>query len=485
MLRFQFSCSDPEPWVEHQLRGARLSDSRRRERAVKIAKSFARHPGKTIPQRCERKYEMDATYDFFKRPEATPDNIQAGHREAIRGETAQPGRTILLLEDTTEMTWPGNEPIEGLGPIGSGAKGLQGFLLHSVLAVRWPKPDGAEPEGKRPPVDVLGLADQQYHVRQRHCGPKRRREAPAGTKRMFESQLWERAGKRLGPAPEGVRWVRVCDRGADLYEFLTGCRALNHGFVVRAAKDRCLEEPVSGTPAGNLFPTVRQSQPLGRFTISLRTRPKQKARTVQLSVSVTSVVLRSTQRPGHPPGSLPGIPCTVVRVFEAAPPRQVKEPLEWILLTDQPVAGFDEAVDVALQYATRWLIEEFHKALKTGLGAEKLQLEAAGRLFAAIAIMSLVALRLIDFRERVRVMPDEPAEQSGLSPLELQVLRVRLGRSIQTVRNVALAVGRLGGHLNRKSDGMPGWITLWRGFRDLELLVQGVRLSKKLRRFQE
>jgi hypothetical protein len=29
------------------------------------------------------------------------------------------------------------------------------------------------------------------------------------------------------------------------------------------------------------------------------------------------------------------------------------------------------------------------------------------------------------------------------------------------VAEVALAVGRLGGRLNRKSDGLPGWITLW------------------------
>jgi hypothetical protein len=34
-------------------------------------------------------------------------------------------------------------------------------------------------------------------------------------------------------------------------------------------------------------------------------------------------------------------------------------------------------------------------------------------------------------------------------------------------------VGRLGGHLNRKSDGLPGWQTLWHGMTKLGLL--GVR----------
>jgi hypothetical protein len=66
-------------------------------------------------------------------------------------------------------------------------------------------------------------------------------------------------------------------------------------------------------------------------------------------------------------------------------------------------------------------MEEYHKALKTGLGAERLQLESAERLFAAIAIMSVVALRLIELRERLRRNPDAEAAPSGLSSLELEV----------------------------------------------------------------
>jgi len=68
------------------------------------------------------------------------------------------------------------------------------------------------------------------------------------------------------------------------------------------------------------------------------------------------------------------------------------------------------------------LIEEFHKALKTGTKAEELQLETAESLFAAIAIKSIVALHLLDLRERVRLSPDAPAEQAGLNELELAVL---------------------------------------------------------------
>ena len=87
-------------------------------------------------------------------------------------------------------------------------------------------------------------------------------------------------------------------------------------------------------------------------------------------------------------------------------------------------------------------------------------------------MMSVVALRLINLREEVKANPEGPAEEAGLEPLELEVLRTRTGRKIETTREVALALGRMGGHLNRKGDGTPGWQTLWRGMEKLSLLYE-------------
>jgi hypothetical protein len=171
-----------------------------------------------------------------------------------------------------------------------------------------------------------------------------------------------------------------------------------------------------------------------------------------------------------------------VRVWEVAVP-DAKDSLEWILLYDADVVDFAQARTCVLQYATRWVIEEYHKAIKTGLGAERLQLENAERLFAAIAIMSVVALRLIELRERLRRQPDAEAAQAGLSPLELEVLRQKSGRPLRTIREVALAIGCLGGHFNRKSDGLPGWQTLWHGMNTLYALVEGVLIAQRLQSF--
>ena len=80
------------------------------------------------------------------------------------------------------------------------------------------------------------------------------------------------------------------------------------------------------------------------------------------------------------------------------------------------------------QYASLWLIQDFHKALKTGLGAERLQRQMAVRLFAAVALLSVVALALVELRERSRQQPDA----AGLSTSYLRVLRSQRRRPLVT-----------------------------------------------------
>src|SRR5262249_33554532 len=206
------------------------------------------------------------------------------------------------------------------------------------------------------------------------------------------------------------------------------------------------------------------------------------ARRARLQVGATPVPLCAPQHPGRKQGSNPPIACSAVRVREADAPAGV-EPVLDLLVCDHRVGTFPGAVKRVLRYATRWVIEEYHKALKSGLGAERLQLETAAGLMAAIALMSVVALRLLDLRERVRVEPEAAAAEAGLTPLEQEVLQLKAGRALRTVREVALALGRLGGHLNRRADGMPGWQTLWRGMHTLQTLVEGVRLAHRLRQF--
>lgn len=466
-------------WAEDNFGAAHLSDERRVDRVVTIGEAMASHAGKTIPQMFASIYDVKAAYNLFKHEEATPENLQAGHREKVLLAMSESG-VYLLVEDTTAMSWSGNEPIIGLGPIGGGTEGLQGFLLHSVLAMRWTFELSETDDLKRPPVEILGIAHQKSFVRKKKSKRKKKETSYQRKRasRECESNRWEDSVRGLEEPEAGVRYVHVADREADIYEYLLACQEQGHGYVVRAAQNRALHNSQTGRREGRLFEEARAAEELGSFKLKLRSRKGVAGRRAELKVSVVRVLLSP---PKSSQASEP-IECSVIRVWEENAPAGL-EPLEWILLTDSQVGVFEQSLECVLQYVTRWVIEEFHKALKTGLKAESLQLEHAKRLFAAIAIKSVVALRLIDLKERVRIDEAKPAEESSLSELELQVLRTTTKKPLKTVKDVALQIGRLGGHMNRKADGMPGWITLWRGMEKLRLLVEGVGIAHTLTKF--
>jgi hypothetical protein len=445
-----------------------------------FAEALAGQPGKLIPELFTRKYDINATYDLLDEREVVPDAIQARHRRLVMAELRTPGR-YLLVEDTTFPSYSHRkQPIPGLGPIGDSESGQQGFLLHSILAMRAPQSSVPDAGGRRPPVTILGLADQQYLVRSPR-DPETPKQAGSRQRQIRdrESDRWLKSGERIGRAPSDgmIRWVRVADREADIYEYMASCRQLGHGFVIRVSQNRILLDPANGKRLGLVFEHIAGVAPLGEMYLDLRGRDGQVARRAKLLISCGPVRVRAPERAGQAAGTGAPIDCWFIRVWEQDPPDGV-ELLEWVLYTDWPTETLQEALVGVMDYGTRFLIEEFHKCLKTGMKVEELQLEQANRLFAAIAVMSVVALRLLDLRELGRDFPDAPATCTGLDELELELLSLAVERDLTTVAEVLLAVGRLGGHMNRRRDGMPGWITLWRGMKILRLLVRGAKLER-------
>ena len=145
---------EPQRWAEAHFADLELSDVRRASRVVTIAQAMARNPGLSIPQMFAHPYDVKAAYNLFKHPDLTPDNLQAGHRDLVIDQMRKAG-LYLLIEDTTELSWSGKKPIAGLGQIGNGADGLQGFFLHSVLSVRWPKAAVMSNDSKRQAGEVI------------------------------------------------------------------------------------------------------------------------------------------------------------------------------------------------------------------------------------------------------------------------------------------------------------------------------------------
>ncbi len=480
--------SAPADWATDHFGGCWLGHKGRNKRLVSYARALAEKPGKPIPELFTAKYDIEATYTLLRRNDVTPDRIQAAHRRLVKNELRTPGR-FLLLEDTTFPSYTHRpQPVPGLGPIGGSEEGQQGFLLHSVLAVRAAPAAAPDATGRRPPVTLLGLVDQQYLVRTPRPEAKSTQTVSRQrTERDRESDRWLESSRRIGPAPAKAetRWVRVADREADIYEYLLESKKRNHGFVVRVNQDRVLLDPTTKERLGLVFAHIEDVEPVGGMYLDLRARPPHdgkpgtEARRARLLVSCGPVRLQAPERPGHAAGTNEPIDCWFIRVWEPEPPAGV-ERLEWVLYTDLRTEALEEALVGVMDYGSRFLIEEFHKGIKTGMKIEELQLERGERLFRAIAVLSIVALRLLDIRELGRAAPEAPAALTGLSALELEVLSSAGNRALTTVASVLLALGRLGGHMNRPSDGMPGWITLWRGMQALRLLVKGAKIGRQL-----
>ncbi len=170
------------------------------------------------------------------------------------------------------------------------------------------------------------------------------------------------------------------------------------------------------------------------------------------------------------------LPLYVVEVTEVDPPAGEKA-IEWTLLSNEPVRTFEDARRVSGWYERRWIVEELQKAKKTGCQIEDMQFTTVARLEPAIALLSVVAVTLLNLRDASR-RPDARARRATtLLPMEyvevLSIWRYRKKRNDLTVHEFFFALARLGGHQNRKRDHRPGWLVLWRGWTKLQAMLDG------------
>ena len=211
------------------------------------------------------------------------------------------------------------------------------------------------------------------------------------------------------------------------------------------------------------------------MTITVPRKPGQSEREATLELRTTVVQMA---RPAHRAAATPvAPPMTVVLARELAPPDE-RKPIEWLLLSTLTVTTGAEAARLVTWYSYRWRIERLHFTLKTGGShVEDLQLETRERLERAITLYSIVAWRLLWMTYQVRVDPEQsptvafsPAEITALERLVTTQKPARPAGQPLTLRDAIRAMAKLGGFLGRKSDGEPGVKTLWRGYRQLQLL---------------
>ena len=445
--------------------GLDLGDARRPERLAALADEMTRHPGGTLPDKLSNPADLRAFYKLMKCPVVTHASVMAGHtavtHEKMRS-CSQAGGVILILHDATELDYTTLKSLKGkLGQIGQGTN--VGYICQNSLAVQ------AEPQR------VLGLAAQILHHRANV--PKNETVAQKRVRESRESRLWVQGAGQSGLAPAGCLWVDVSDSLSDTFEYLA--YEINEGrhFVLRSRENRKLETPVNSEHY--LYEAVRRQPSVSTREVMVQATTKRKARTAIVHVSFTPVELAV---PGKKLGEYEKepLPMWAVRAWEPNPPADA-EALEWILLTNAPVLKVADAVERVDWYEARWVVEDYHKGMKTGCGIETLQFTKIERLEPAIAVLSALATTLLQMRDAAR-QPDadvRPATEV-VSAEYVTVLAGHYGTKLGTQPSILkffLHVARLGGHQNRK-DEFPGWITLWRGWMKLQSMVAGFRLGR-------
>jgi len=442
-----------------------LGHRARNQALLRLAENLCRHPGGTLPNKLACPADYQSMCRLANRAEVTHERVLAPHYQRTRTRMEQTTGVVLVLHDTTELDYSGLDSIADLGPIGNG--GCRGYLCHNSLAVALDQ------------KEVLGLVQQILHTRQpvpRGEGLRAKRE-----RTTRESRLWSRAVTALGTTPPELTWIDVADRGADVFEFLATEQRLHRRCLVRACHNRAIQLGHDGDGArGLLFDHLRtlpaQDQ---RVQTVYDAHGPQPAREATVAVAAAAVRL---QPPQQQRGEYPNGPLSVwaVRVWEPQPATGIKA-VEWFLLSLEPVRSVAEAWERSDWYGCRPLVEEYHKAMKTGCHIEEMQFTTAAALQPMIGLQAVVAVLLFQLRQASR-RPDtatRPATEV-VAPVYEEVLRhwrYKKPRGVLTVREFFLALGRLGGHMNRKCDGSPGWLVLYRGWMKLQWMVDGAETT--------
>ena len=445
--------SNNTSWATKEFSKIGLKDKRLNQRCQKLASVLEQQSTEPINQACEDWADTKAAYRFFDNEKVSPDKILAPHYQRTV-KRMKSHALVLAVQDTTFLNYTHHPQTEGLGEIGTKAQNQRGFGMHSTLAVT--------PQGL-----PLGLLTQQFFERPIGEASHTASEIQKLPIEEKESYRWIEAFEQvIALTPEEVQVVTVCDREADFYEMFVMAKEKHADLLVRANTNRRLDEE-----AKYLWAKVESQGKAGNLTVDIVGNDKRKARQAIVSVRFCTVTLKPPWRPQQK--KLPPITLTAILVREDNPPADIKDAIEWLLLTNTIVNDFSQALQVIEWYCCRWQIEVFHKIIKSGCRVEDCRLQTATRLQNYIALMSVVAWRLQWLTYINRTNPQEPCT-AVLTPIEWQALYMRIHKtsvlpaSPPSTHQAIRWIAQLGGFLGRKSDGEPGIVVIWRGWQRLQ-----------------
>ena len=200
-----------------------------------------------------------ATYRFCDNENVDPKEILSAHGKALRSRLRDADE-LLLVSDTTHLTFPSHPSKEGLGDVGSDETDLEGAKVHTTIGV-FPSTGW-----------MAGILDQQVLLDDRQ---ENEIHDPNGRGEPIylesEREKWIRGDKCASDRlPEEVRPTHVHDRGADAFPVYGKIQTelAGAGFVIRANQNRCIEAP-SGQES-HLFDWSKEVPEKGQTTIRIQ-----------------------------------------------------------------------------------------------------------------------------------------------------------------------------------------------------------------------
>ncbi len=469
---------EEQNWAENEFGDAPLGDKRLSKRIVNVAEAKAKVPDRAFTGVAKGDWPaVKAYYRMIDQPNesaVTMSNILLPHRErTVRRMQGQ--KTVLCVQDGSDLNYNNLDQCEGLGIIGKNQTGAKsrGLHLQSTLAIA---PNGLP----------LGVVKAQCIASEEKSPDDKRYNStiPIEEKKTFVWIEHHRDLVDIAAQMPQTRIVHVCDREGDFFELFDEQRQNSRvELLVRAKHNRNIaEEPFK------LFDAVRQTpvQSTVRVLVPRQSaRPKQSkqkarakmpARTADLSIRFMRVEISSMYHADKKP-----IEISMVHALEENPPPNT-EAIEWFLLTTINISSAEDAEQCLRWYCFRWRIEDWHRVLKSGCRVESIAHETAERLRRAIAINLVIAWRIMLMTLLGRETAELPADVL-FSDIELRTLRAyakkkRLEPPVLLSDAVRL-IAKIGGYLGRNNDPPPGHQILWQGYREFQFMCLGYSLFEE------
>lgn len=330
-------------WVNAEFECVPIDDERIVKRLAKTTGLLFQNPSSSIPEACNSWAETKGAYRLLDNDKVTPTSVITGHRQQTI-ERMKQHNIVLNIQDTTSLNYSNLLNTADLG-LYSDSETAKGLLLHSSFAVT---PDGVP----------LGILWQEYWSRDPEKRGKKHSRHKLSTEEKESNKWLKTLDFSLKGIPNNITVVTVCDREADIYDFLNKAVSENRHLLIRVAQNRQITEENE-----TLIQQVESQSYAGEILVSIPRDIQHKIppRDARLSINFCPVTVKPPKNRNDAKG-LPNLNLYAVLAEETNPPEGI-EPIRWILLTTLPVTTFDDAVEKIKWYRQRWKTERYHLPL--------------------------------------------------------------------------------------------------------------------------